>query len=110
MYLKTYKTLPMQNLYDKNNSSNPAILVTAFIEEPDILQILVEKLAEYNYGIDNSLKQIPSDCQRIEISSIEAMVSGRMIMSSEDGLTEIPFVTAFLFTCTKSAKNQHNVT
>ena len=110
MYLKINKTNIMKNLSNKNSNENPAITVTTYLEEPNMLQILVEKLAECNCGLDYSLKQLPPDWQTIEISSIEAFVSGHIILSGENDLVEIPFVNSFLFTCTKSTKNYFNLT
>ena len=100
----------MKNPLNENSSEYPAIIVTAYLEEPNMLQILVEKLAECNCGFGCSLQQLAPDWQTIEVSSIEAFVSGRIILSGEKDLLEMPFVNSFLFTCTKSAKSQFNLT
>jgi len=100
----------MKNLLNKNSSENPALLVTAYFDEPNMLQLLIERLAECNCGFGYSLQQLQPDWQTIEVSSIEAFVSGRIILSGENDLVENPFVNSFLFTCTKSAKRQFNLT
>lgn len=99
----------MKPYSNKNNGENPAILVTAYFEEPNMLQLLVEKLAECNCGFGYSQRAQP-DYQTIETSSLEAFVSGRIILSMEDNLIDIPFVSSFLFTCMKAAKNQYKLT
>ena len=100
----------MRNLSGNNSSGQSNILVTAYIEEPDILQILVERLAECNYRVGDGLQQVPRDWQEIEFSSVEAIVSGRLIIAPGNGLIKIPFITCYLFSCTRSAKLQHNLT
>jgi len=41
-----------------NKGNGPAIAIIATLEEPDLLQILVEKLAECNADIGYCLKQV----------------------------------------------------
>ena len=100
----------MKNILNKNNSENPAIVVTSYLEEVSMLKILVEKLAECSCYDYNSRKEILPDWQTIEISSLEAFVSGRTILSDKNDSIEIPFVSSFLFTCIKSARSQYKLT
>ena len=100
----------MKNLLNKNSSENSAIVVTAYLEELNMLKILVEKLAECSCYDYNSRNEILPDWQTIEISSLEAFVSGRTILSDKNDLVDIQLVSSFLFTCIKSANSHFNLT
>jgi hypothetical protein len=74
------------------------------LEEPDLLQILVEKLAECNVDMGYSLRQVQQGWKAIETSSIEVLASGGIDFSDKNDSTRTPFVTSFLFTCIKPTK------
>jgi len=97
----------MNTRHNKNES--PAILVTTHLEEPNLLQILVEKLAECNCGFGFASTKM-ADWQTVESSSLEAFVSGGIIVSDENALSNIPFVNTFLFTCIKPKRGYYNLT
>ena len=93
-----------------NKGNGSAIAIIATLEEPDLLQILVEKLAECNVDIGYSLQQVQPGWKAIETSSIEVFASGGIHFSGKDDATKTPFVTSFLFTCIKTAKEKYDLT
>lgn len=93
-----------------NKPDGYSIAITATLEEPNLLQILVEKLAECNVDYGYCFKQVQPGWKAIETSSIEVMVSGNIHLSRGDGLTDISFITSFVFTCTKTAKEKFDLT
>ncbi|HEU5167227.1 MAG TPA: hypothetical protein VFU29_16905 [Chitinophagaceae bacterium] len=93
-----------------NKGNGSAIAIIATLEEPDLLQILVEKLAECNVDIGYSLQQVQPGWEAIESSSIEVLASGGIHFSDKADTTKTPFVTSFLFTCIKGAKGKYDLT
>ena len=93
-----------------NKKEGSPIDITATLEEPNLLQILVEKLAECNVDIGYSLKQVQPGWKAIETSSIEVLVSGGVNFSDENELINTPFVTCFMFTCVKVAEGKYDLT
>ena len=93
-----------------NNGNRSAIAIIATLEEPDLLQILVEKLAECNVDIGYSLQQVQPGWKAIETSSIEVLASGGIDVSNKNDSKHTSFVTSFLFTCIKPTKGKYNLT
>jgi hypothetical protein len=98
----------MKNPPKKN--PQPGIAITATLEEPCLLQILVEKLAECNPDMGYNLEQVQPGSKAIETSSIEVLVSGDINLSNKKDLIDIPFVTCFLFTCIKASEGKYDLT
>jgi hypothetical protein len=83
-----------------NRNERSQIDIIANVEDPCILQLLVETLAESKPNLPFRLKRVHQGWKALESSSIEARVSGSINFSQEKSV-DIPFVTCFLFTCTK---------
>ena len=98
----------MKKPSDKGDRSTIALLAT--LEEPDLLQILVEKLAECNVDIGYSLQQVQPGWKALESSSIEVFASGGISFSNNDESAKTSFVTSFLFTCIKTAQGKYGLT
>ena len=98
----------MKKPSNKGNGSAFAIIAT--LEEPDLLQILVEKLAECNVDIGYSLRQVQQGWKAIETSSIEVLASGGIDVSDKNDSAHTSFVTSFLFTCVKPTKGKYHLT
>ena len=98
----------MKQPFDKNGGYD--IAISATLEELNLLQILVEKLAECNLDFGYCFKQMQPGWKAIDTSSIEVMVSGGIHLSNQDEPIDIPFVTSFMFTCTKKAKEKFDLT
>ena len=93
-----------------NKGNGSAIAIIATLEEPDLLQILVEKLAECNVDIGYSLLQVQPGWKAIDTSSIEVMASVGIHFSQKSDFTNTSFVTSFLFTCIKSVQGKYDLT
>ena len=93
-----------------NKRDGSAIAIIATLEEPNLLQILVEKLAECNVDMGYSLRQVQQGWKAIETSSIEVLASGGIDFSDKNDSSRTPFVTSFLFTCIKPTKGKYNLT
>ena len=93
-----------------NKGNGSAIAIIATLAEPDLLQILVEKLAECNVDIGYSLRQVQQGWKAIETSSIEVLASGGIDVSDKNDSAHSSFVTSFLFTCVKPTKGKYNLT
>ena len=92
-----------------SNRGNGAAII-ARLEDPDLLQILVEKLAECSVDIGYSLQQVQPGWKAIDSSSIEVFASGAISFSENDEITRTSFVTSFLFTCIKTVKGKYDLT
>ena len=92
-----------------NKGNGPAIAIIATLEEPDLLQILVEKLAECNVDIGYSLQQVQPGWKAIDTSAIEVLASVGLHFSDKKDFTNTSFVTSFLFTCIKTAKGKYDL-
>lgn len=88
----------MKKPSNRNERSQTDII--ANVEDPCILQLLVETLAESKPNLPFRAKRVHRGWKVLDSSSIEARVSGGINFSDEKAV-EIPFVTCFLFTCTK---------
>ena len=84
--------------------------VIATLEDPDLLQILVEKLAECNVDMGYSLQQVQPGWKAIDTSSIEVLASVGIHFSHKKDSTNTSFVTSFLFTCIKSTEGKYDLT
>jgi len=93
-----------------NKRDGAAIAIIATLEEPNLLQILVEKLAECNVDIGYSFKQVQPGWKAIDTSSIEVLASGGLHFSDNNDFTNTSFVTSFLFTCIKTSEGKYNLT
>jgi len=93
-----------------NKIEDPSLAITATLAEPHIIRNLVERLATRRHDIGYCLEKVEPGWQAIETSSIEANVSGDTNLSSGNSLTQIPFTTCFLFTCSKVKKQKYNLT
>ena len=93
-----------------NKKDGSAIAITATLEEPNLLQILVEKLAECNVDMGYSLNQVQPGWKAIETSSIEVLASGGVYFFDKKGPIKTPFVTCFLFTCIKALEGKYDLT
>ena len=92
-----------------NNPKQADLAITATIEESCMLQLLVETLAETHSDPRNRLKKVQPGWKAIRTSSIEARVSGILNLSAKKCMS-IPFVTGFVFTCTKAIKGKYDLT
>lgn len=98
------------NHKNRNKMENRTLSITATLVESKLLTNLVEKLAVRRYETGYSLEEVQPGWEAIDISSIEAHVSGITKLSSETDRVRMVFNTCFLFTCTKTKDHEFNLT
>jgi hypothetical protein len=81
--------------------------VTTALDQPGILERLVEKLAELPIQAGPRELRLPDELGVIESSSIETYVSGMITFENEK--VNMPFVTSFLFTCVKLKEDIYTI-
>ncbi|HEX7846911.1 MAG TPA: hypothetical protein VF476_14010 [Chitinophagaceae bacterium] len=80
--------------------------ISASIDEPDLLQNLVERLAYRRYDLGYVNEKMPEGLKALETSSTETYVSGTIAFDFNETANKtehinMPFITCFLFTCIK---------
>lgn len=77
--------------------------ISAMIDQPGLVQNLVERLAYRRYDIGYGLQTVPRGLKALETSTTEAYVSGSLDMAVPGSRENyrIPFITCFTFTCIK---------
>src|SRR5262245_10558673 len=90
-------------------NERPMYVIGATVEDPSLLQLLVETLAECNPGFTNSYKKVQHGWRSIKTSTIQTRVSGEISFSSKKN-KNVPFATCFVFTCTKEMKRKYDLT
>lgn len=78
-----------------------ALHITAMLDQPGLLEDMVEKLAHRRYDTGYSHAAVPSFFKAVETSTTETYVSGAVGLADNDETINMPFITRFLFTCTK---------
>jgi len=89
--------------------------ISAAFDQPEFVQNLVEQLAYRRNEIGYSKQIMPRGIKALETSSTETYVSGTMSidMTSDTNTLEerinMPFITAFLFTCVKGKSDPYQL-
>jgi len=78
-----------------------SLQITATIDQPELLEDRVEKLAYRRYDPGYGMQKMPGNHEVLETSSTEAYVNGVVAMNNSDEQINIPFITLFVFTCIK---------
>jgi hypothetical protein len=80
------------------------------LDQPDLLEDLVEKLACRRFDIGYGKEKMPRNFEALETSSTETYVSGTIGLSEKNEKFNIPFITSFLFTCIKGKNDSYKLT
>ena|SRR5215467_16287253 len=90
---------------------NKLLNIAAVLDQPDLLENLVEKLATRHYDIGFSNQVVPKDWSAIETSSTETYVSGTLQFdpADDDIFINMPFITSMLFTCIKDKETDYQL-
>lgn len=78
-----------------------SLQISATIDQQGFLNEMIEKLAYRRTDLGYRKQLMPDDREALEISSTEAYVSGTMAIEENNEIINMPFITSFLFTCTK---------
>ena len=97
----------------KKITMNKSLHITAILDQPDLLENMVEKLASRRYDIGYSSQPVPQDWEALETSSTETYVSGTLSFSGssnkDEAASSIPFITSMLFTCIKGKEESYRL-
>lgn len=92
---------------------NQNLNIVATLDQPKVLENLVEKLASRRYDIGYSREAVPQNLQAVEVSSTETYVSGTLsfsgLMNNDDVSINMPFITSMLFTCIKGKEDEYKL-
>lgn len=84
--------------------------ISAAFDEPEFVQNLVERLAYRRYDIGYGKERMPPGFKALETSSTETYVSGTLAIDAENNEhINMPFITAFLFTCVKGKSDPYQL-
>ena len=84
--------------------------ISTAIDQPDLLEDLVEKLAGRRYDIGFGKEKMPINFRALETSSTETYLSGTISFANNDENINVPFITSFLFTCIKGKDDEYKLT
>ena len=89
---------------------NNSLHISASFDQPQLLENMVEKLAYRHCDIGYSKEKVPQGWEANETSSVELYVSGNVEFEfSEEEKIRIPFITSFLFTCSRGEKEPYSL-
>ena len=84
--------------------------LTASVDKPDALENIIEQLATRRYDVGYAKAVVPDSWQAIDTSSVEAYLSGTIEFDyNETQRIRIPYITGFLFSCTKEKSNPYDL-
>ncbi len=78
-----------------------SLQIIATIDQPGLLEDMVEKLAYRHYDLGYGKQKMPGNREALETSSTETYVSGTVAMDDSGEQINMPFITCFVFTCIK---------
>ena len=85
--------------------------LTASVDKPEVLENIIEELATRRYDIGYGSAKTPAPWHAIESSSVEAYLSGRIEFDyNETQRIRIPYITCFVFSCTKVKQDPYDLT
>ena len=85
------------------------LTITATIDKPDLIEDMVEKLADRKIDIGYSRQAVPPDLKAIDTSTTETYVSGTVAIEFNDEKINMPFITCYLFTCIKGKQKPYQL-
>jgi len=85
--------------------------LTASVDKPEVLENIIEELAARRYDIGYGKAAVPATWEAMNTSSIEAFLSGLVEFDyNETQRIRIPYITAFMFCCTKVKNDPYDLT
>lgn len=85
--------------------------IIATLDQPALLESLVEGLANSHYDTGYSRRSITGNWQVVETSSTQAYVRGTLSFSpgNDDARVNMPFLTSMFFTCVKGREDRYRL-
>ena len=89
---------------------NNFLHITTTVDKPELLKSMIQQLALKHYDIGYGNASVPNSCRALETSSIESYISGNVELMLQAGESiKMPFISCFLFTCTKEKKDTYKL-
>jgi hypothetical protein len=88
---------------------NNTLLIRTTLDQPGLLENLVEKLAHRRYDMGYSRAMVPKNWKAVETSSTDTFISGAVAIEESGELINMPFITRFLFTCVKEKNGTYKL-
>jgi hypothetical protein len=88
---------------------NKSLHISTTLDQPALLEDMVEKLAYRRYDIGFGSEKLPGNRKALETSSTETYVSGTIAIEDNGEIINMPFITCFLFTCIKTNKDPYKL-
>ncbi len=82
---------------------NNSIHITTTLDQPNLLEYMVERLAYRRYDIGYGSQKVPENTEALETSSAMIYLSGTVAVAEQGEKVNMPFITSFLFTCIKGS-------
>ena len=89
---------------------NKELHISTTFDQPMLLENMVERLAYRRYDSGNTQEKMPGNRKALETSSGETYVSGTVAIECHGEHINMPFITNFLFTCTKVKNDPYKLT
>ncbi|MFL5741565.1 MAG: hypothetical protein ACJ75B_15170 [Flavisolibacter sp.] len=83
--------------------------ISALIDQPELMENMVEKLACKNTDIGYAKASITGEWQAVDTSSVEKYVTGTLEVEFDNETVQIPFVSSFIFSCTKDENHPYRL-
>ena len=84
--------------------------LVASVDQPEVLENIIEKIATRRYDIGYVNAIVPNDWQALDTSSVESYMSGRVEFDyNETQRIRIPYITSFLFSCTRQKDDPYDL-
>ena len=84
--------------------------LTASVDKPEVLENIIEQLATRRYDIGYGNAVVPATWQALDSSSVETYISGTVEFDyTETQRVRIPYITCFLFSCTKGKHSPYDL-
>lgn len=85
------------------------LYISASLDQPLLLEKLVERLADRRYDLGYGKEKMPADLIALETSSAETYVSGTLSFVDKEENINMPFITRSMFTCTKEGEGRYKL-
>jgi hypothetical protein len=85
------------------------IATSALFNEPYLIRDLVETLASKRPEMGYSRERVQIGWKAIETSTIEAHVSGQLMISDKSSTIEVSFSSGFIFTCARGKREEYQL-
>jgi hypothetical protein len=85
------------------------LYISASLDQPLLLEKLVERLADRRYDLGYGKEKMPADLIALETSSAETYASGTLSFVDKEENINMPFITRFMFTCTNEGEGRYKL-